>query len=220
MTRRYSSEKLKAMLLKVPKARYIWATSYFLLGKSALHKVGWFRSVWSGEPVDRNGRPIPWITYPCIHFLETRIQSSHRIFEYGSGNSTLWFAKRAKSIVSVEHDRDWHRYMKRKLPDNARIRYVPLGDSYPKAILDEEGFFDIIVIDGRMRVSCAQRALNRLGRTGVLVWDNTDRKEYARGIRYLRNKGFKQLDFVGQFPSSPRNSVTSIFYRQRNVFDL
>lgn len=50
---------------------------------------------------------IPWISIPAIKFIEGKINPSMTIFEYGSGGSTLFFARKAKSVISIEHDHGW-----------------------------------------------------------------------------------------------------------------
>ncbi|MDZ4716524.1 MAG: hypothetical protein SH819_13755 [Cytophagales bacterium] len=54
---------------------------------------------------------MPWITLIArdylSHFLEKRPKESVRVFEYGSGGSSLFFIRRAANVVSVEHDRLW-----------------------------------------------------------------------------------------------------------------
>lgn len=49
----------------------------------------------------------PWITFAAIRFLEKNVKENMHVFEYGVGGSTLFFAKRAKEVVSVEHDPIW-----------------------------------------------------------------------------------------------------------------
>lgn len=45
--------------------------SLYCLRKSGyLKKAGWFRSYKEQLPIDNNGNPIPWMTYPSISFLE------------------------------------------------------------------------------------------------------------------------------------------------------
>jgi len=72
-------------------------------------------------PVDKEGKALPWLNYPAIQFLDKRISEEHTIFEYGSGNSTEWLAKRVDTIVSVEHDLDWSERVAPELPDNAHL---------------------------------------------------------------------------------------------------
>lgn len=50
---------------------------------------------------------IPWITFSAIQFLKRILSSDMRVFEYGSGGSTLFFARRVSEVISVEHDDEW-----------------------------------------------------------------------------------------------------------------
>lgn len=50
----------------------------------------------------------PWITFSAIKFLEETLKKNMKIFEYGSGGSTIFFCKRAETVVSVEHDKNWY----------------------------------------------------------------------------------------------------------------
>lgn len=50
---------------------------------------------------------IPWITFTALEWLNNNIKPEMRVFEYGSGGSTLYFVKKVKEVVTVEHDNDW-----------------------------------------------------------------------------------------------------------------
>ncbi|MEO9145213.1 MAG: hypothetical protein ABI237_06605 [Ginsengibacter sp.] len=50
---------------------------------------------------------IPWLVFGSIDFLDKWLKPSMTIFEYGSGGSTLYFAKRVSKIFSIEHDPEW-----------------------------------------------------------------------------------------------------------------
>ncbi|MGC1360796.1 MAG: hypothetical protein WA826_06450, partial [Silvibacterium sp.] len=58
--------------------------------------------------VSKNGEPIPWYTYPIIDFLSDRDFKNKNILEFGGGQSTLWWAKRARRVVTFEGKREWH----------------------------------------------------------------------------------------------------------------
>ena len=49
----------------------------------------------------------PWITFSAIEFLKKTLKENMRVYEYGVGGSTLFFAKRVKEVVSVEHEPGW-----------------------------------------------------------------------------------------------------------------
>jgi hypothetical protein len=49
----------------------------------------------------------PWITFPARYFLRRILTRDFRVFEFGAGGSTLFFAKRVKELVTVEHEAEW-----------------------------------------------------------------------------------------------------------------
>lgn len=49
----------------------------------------------------------PWITFEAGAFLRSVVTSGALVFEYGTGGSTVFYAKRAKRVISVEHDVAW-----------------------------------------------------------------------------------------------------------------
>jgi hypothetical protein len=64
-----------------------------------LKNIGWINTFNNKMPVDGNNNPLPWVTYSFIDFISERLTNSMDIFEYGSGNSTLWYSKKVKSGV-------------------------------------------------------------------------------------------------------------------------
>jgi hypothetical protein len=52
--------------------------------------------------------PSPWLTPGSILFFEEWLTKDMKGAEYGSGISTLFFAKRSKQVVSIEHYKPWH----------------------------------------------------------------------------------------------------------------
>lgn len=191
-----------------------------LLG--AFRKLGWYRSVELRMPVDNDGEPLPWYTYPLIQFLEPRVGSGWNVFEFGSGNSTLWWSKRVASVMSCEHDPEWFGQMEGKFPPNVTYRLHRLtdADDYIGGAKVTEGPYDCIVIDGRERTQCAKRALSALSANGIFVWDNSDREQYAEGYAFLLEQGFRRIDFWGFGPLNSEPWCTSVFYRQNNCLGI
>lgn len=183
---------------------------------------GWLRSLLVRRPLDREGNPLPWITYPALEFLEPRISPAMRIFEYGSGNSTLWWAKRVSLVVSCEHDYSWYQNVRSRIPGNVRLNYRELspGGEYSRMVATYRNEFDIIVIDGRDRNNCAKQCLPALKADGVILWDNSDRDSYTEGFRFLLDSGFSRIDFPGMGPVNLSPWCTSLFYREENCFGI
>ena len=214
-------DTLRAFLMRSP-AGAEWVACRALRRDSHLRHAGWFRSVYKSASVDAADEPLPWYTYAAIHFVAGRVQPEMSVFEYGSGNSTLWWSRRVAHVSSSEHDRQWYTAMKDQFPANVNCQFVELDeqDSYPLSIRKTSQRFDVIVIDGRQRNRCAQAALDALTDRGVIIWDNTDREEYRPGVEGLLQANFRRLDFHGMAPINTLASCTSVFYRPGNVFGI
>src|SRR5690606_35996609 len=103
------------------------------------------------------------------------------VFEYGAGASTVWLALRAGEVVSVEHHAGWYETIAPLVgrSSNATVWHRQLEDEdYVGAIAEAEGKFDLVVIDGRRRVECLNRAISRLAPGGVVLFDDTGRRRY------------------------------------------
>lgn len=195
---------------------------YSLRTTGPLQEDGWFRSYREDLPVDRNGNPIPWLTYSAIEFLAKRIHSQMSIFEYGCGASTLWWSSRIREVISCEHDENWYQQVITKIPSNVTLYHIALEneEGYSKKVADFVQRFDIIIIDGRERVNCAINSLNALKDDGLIVWDNSDREEYEEGYQFLFSKGFRKIEFIGMVPSLNLKNETGIFYRDNNCLGI
>jgi Methyltransferase domain len=185
---------------------------------AVLRLQGWQGSVRLGAAVDAHNLPLPWYSYPAIEWLETRIRSSDRVFEYGAGHSTLWYAGRVREVVAVEHDTGWADRIAAQAAANVillRRTAMTSGPTSPyvSTLLEQDGAFDVITIDGAERVSCARTAPARLQDSGVVVFDNSDRPAYREGIEHLHSVGLQRIDLYGFSPGNGTVSCTSIFGR-------
>ena len=178
---------------------------------------GFGRSARRGLPVDASGAPLPWYTYPAIEYLAQVDLAGLRIFEYGSGHSTLYFKARGARVTSVESDPAWQAKLAALHPD-LRILLRERRDDYVRAIDAEEGRFDLIAIDGRWRHACALAAPARLAPGGLIVLDNSDL--HPRSARALREAGFFQVSFNGFGPVNPYTWTTSFFLRSDCRLDV
>jgi len=151
----------------LPDLRILYSFKY----SGILSDYGWWESYKRGLPIDKQGNPIPWVTYPFIEFIEGRLKNNLEVFEYGSGNSTFWYAKRVKYVTSVEHDRDWYEKIKSNLPENVSLFYKELvyGGDYSRFILFQNKKFNIVSIDGRDRVNCIIHSINAITEDGIII---------------------------------------------------
>ncbi|QJD95532.1 class I SAM-dependent methyltransferase [Mucilaginibacter robiniae] len=190
--------------------------------KGYLDTVGWFNAFDSQAPVDYNNRPIPWVTYSFIDFIKDRLRPEHAVFEFGSGNSTLFYAQRTGIVVSVEHDQEWYEKINKTKPDNAEIIFCELqtdGD-YCRMPTKLGEAFDIIIVDGRDRVNCCKQAVGALTPNGVIVLDDSERPDYKEGVNFLLQQGFRQIPFSGISPGLFYYKSTTVFYKSDNCLGI
>lgn len=187
-----------------------------------LKDVGWFNSFQFLKPVDKNLKPIPWCTYPFIDFIEQRLNKTLNVFEFGAGYSTLFFAQRVKAVIAVEHNEFWFKEMKKYNLSNAEIilHQLDAEKNYSKVLNSVKQKFDIIFIDAEERNECMINAIAHLSAKGILILDDSEREEYLEGISFLRDSGFRQIDFWGIAPSILFKKNTTIFYKENNCLSI
>jgi hypothetical protein len=182
-------------------------------GTNMLETSGWLQSLQAGRPVDRQGAPIPWMNYGAIDFIGAKITADMRVFEWGAGFSSLWFAKHVKEVISIEENVAWYRELKPQLPSNVALMCLPARDDYVRAIRTTTGEFDVIVIDGVHRNECASESISRLSANGMVVFDNSDGSDYDSSMAMFNQAGFLRIDFWGLIPSYLYKNCTSILFR-------
>ena len=182
------------------------------------HHYGIFNSIYNSKPINSINKPVPWITFPAIDYLSKFDFSDKTIFEFGSGQSTLFWAERFSEVISVESDKEWYSYVKKSLPNNSNVVYQPSLNEYASSIIKTNKQFDVILIDGDCRDECVFSSLHCLKDNGMLILDNSE--HYSDITKFLREKGFFQIDFVGYSPLNRFVSVTSVFIRLTNKIQL
>ena len=189
--------------------------------KSAQREDGWFRSFDTKQSVDAAGHALPWCTYSFIKFIEPRLKKDFTVFEYGCGNSTLWYAQRVNLVISVEHNILWMNSISKKYIPHSIIvhREIP-NKIYACSISEWNQTFDIIIIDGEDRNACVEESVKYLSQAGIIVFDNSQLLEYQSSLAHLKQIGFKEISFIGTLPIVPHNNTTTIFYRSDNCLGI
>jgi hypothetical protein len=153
-------------------------------------------------------RGLPSISLPAICALDDYLTRDMRVFEWGSGMSTLFFARRAFDVVSIEHDPGWFEKVGDALgywditasrfliePQKGLITdYCSHQQGYETVnfkvyvesitIFPDE-YFDVILVDGRARCACLEQAQLKLKRGGLLVLDDAARMIYQWAIEKI-----------------------------------
>jgi hypothetical protein len=139
--------------------------------------------------------------------LKKKIPDSSKVFEWGSGGSTLFLGKNAHSVNSIEHDTKWFEEVNLKVSQSRltsiqlKLAEINLDNQeaferceYLKA-LDHE--VDFVVVDGEdhfgpdstwsARTSCFQRAQKFISKGGIILVDDSWRYPEIRNLSQAKD---------------------------------
>jgi hypothetical protein len=174
---------------------------------------------------------VPWWSYRAIDVVDAWLaarQRPIRIFEFGSGASTIWLSRRAEKVHTVEHHKGFWEHIRPTFEARGNIDsslVEPVPSEHPKVpsakerhagldfadyvatIDDVGGSFDLIVIDGRAREACLAASLPHLAADGIIVFDNSRRRRYRRAIS---ESGLSEDRYPGLTPTLPYPEQTSV----------
>ena len=227
----YLKSKLLGFILKVFNKKDVVNKLLNETEKEAINYVnygflankGYWESWKKKEPLDNDRFPLPWVTYSFIDFIENRLNKNMRLFEFGSGNSTLYYSKRVKEVYTVENDLSWYNKIRSTLPNNVKIKYLELevGGDYCSSVICSERNYDIIIVDGGDRENSLLNAAKGVKENGVIILDDSERKEYRNSISELKKLGYRNIDFWGISPGfMAYNKCTSVYYKEHNVLGI
>jgi len=149
------------------------------------HLPCWHRSLMTLE--------LPWFSYGAIRFLDAWLKPHHAVFEYGGGGSSVFLARRAGEVLTMESDLSWHAEIERAAAErglrNIRCEYFDLGDHNAAQFRDNPFFhrirgrrWDVVVIDcycgfatsptGLLRPYAFELAREFLAPNGIIVLDD------------------------------------------------
>jgi predicted O-methyltransferase YrrM len=167
---------------------------------------------------------LPWFSYAAIDFLAKHLTPTMNVCEYGSGGSTLFFARRTHTVFSIEDNEKWFALVSQRLEElglqNVQMKLCPFdfknpegfeNSTYLHALPDRK--FDVLVIDGseewsQVRPTCFQHAEAFIAPGGLIVVDDSWRYP---GLR-LKNRAKRHQVFKSVGPCRPGVTSTDIFF--------
>ena len=196
-----------------------WA-EYFVRcadGRTAFSDLqSWLTTTLAGNDLPRLCGRSPWLSLPAVRWLEAHIHKSMRVFEWGSGNSTMFFARRTERVVSIEHDQNWFGRMSQELASrrisNVNLHFYPTTISggpgggysdYVRSIRQyDDASFDLILVDGRARCECLRLARKKVRPGGCILLDNAELPKYSGATRLFNQPGWVVRHIEGPVPGN------------------
>ncbi len=154
----------------------------------------------------------PWFSYTATQWLASNLRSTMRVFEYGSGGSTLFFSARVASVVSVEDDAKWHGMVSARIAElgrkNVELRHRAFDFHHPQDFATSEYVgairdgapWDLVVVDGQdwtfhERPVCFAAAEEWIAPGGMILVDDSWRYRQLRDSP--RPREFRIFESVG-----------------------
>ena len=169
------------------------------------------------------------------------------VFEYGSGASTIYVAKLAGRLFTVEHDAAWHAMVSTALTQHRigncvyqlrepffdkKATFALRSDPGPVLIADPsekenpgadfgsyiaaidehpDHTFDLVLVDGRARHACIERALPKIKIGGYLMLDNANDLRLVDCLELMHP--YQRTDLHGIAPGWPPARWTTSVWR-------
>ena len=184
---------------------------------------GWLRYPAARWRARRGKTPErPWIVPAAVGWLRRRIRSDWAVLELGSGRSTVWFARRAGSVLSFEDNEYWYPRTQERLAEaglanvDLRLREV---EGFPKEVAElPDASFDLVLVDfleapAVTRIDALKPAMKKVRPGGYLLLDDSDRPGYREAYELL--DGWRERRFIGVKDEWPEACETAIFRRRR-----
>ena len=146
---------------------------------------------------------LPWWSFAAIEEAD-RLFPGKRIFEWGSGGSTLRYAQKGAQITAIEDDSAWMAAVQTALEkagatQRVTMKYIPFdfdqaahfaSSAYCQALND--GSWDVVIIDGqdktfRERITCFRQAEPLMQPGTIILVDDFWRYEELLGSNRARN---------------------------------
>ena len=172
-------------------------------------EYGFLESSKKNIPVNDKNEIMPMYTYPCYEWLNSIDWNGSKVFEYGTGYSTIWWQNKNVDYHAVEDNKQWHDMIE----DKTNIEYKPGHHKYIESIYKYDFKFDVIVIDGVVRFDCIKPALEKIKDDGIIIFDNTDWHKDSK--EELDKSDLIPIHFHGFKPLHVDSETTSCYVNRK-----
>ena len=122
----------------------------------------------------------PWWTESSIKMVQAVLKPSWRVYEFGSGGSTVWLAQKVNRVRSIEDNHHWLVKVKEEIAArnicNVDVVYrdITMGDYMHDILSFPDESFNLIIVDNNFRrVEAFEKAVARVKRGGFILLDDS-----------------------------------------------
>lgn len=134
---------------------------------------------WNPQKISVANTPL-WAPEAVNHisnFLKNNLHS--KVLEFGSGGSTVWLSQHDATVTSIEHNLEWFNAVQSAINMYNNTQLMHRNRPYFDVVNEfEDGYFDLVIVDGRDRNDCVASSLKKIRDGGLLVLDDAQRTRY------------------------------------------
>ena len=141
---------------------------------------------------DAKGVWFPWYTWPFLHVLDSWDLRDCEVLELGGGWSTLWWASRAKKVLTIDNASNWVDGLRKVVPAHCRVELADTASAQLK--LAQIQRWDVVIIDGFARSEALAEVMSLVKEGSVVIYDNSERMTQAQlePLRYCERHSYPQ----------------------------
>lgn len=171
---------------------------------------------------------VPWMTPGAVRKLDELLRPSDQVIEVGTGGSTLFFARRAQSVIGIEPAVDWADIVVRETQSRGICNAHIIAEPNPQAVLKIAGRLGGCTVlsvdpdDGYDRDQLQEILARRAGdQLEVVAMDNYGAQSlFSRSFDWTNDQVIDSLPgtgWEGKSFNDPkwRGHGTRVFWRRR-----
>ena len=157
----------------------------------------------------------PALSIPFLDWLNTYDFSDYKMIEFGSGDSTNYFADRFLSVTSFETNEEWYNHLSKKIKNNVDYRLLSqknaISGNYDISI-DEK---TVVIVDIAGDRTYFMKSFFNKNQPYMLFFDNAE--WYPDTCQYIQNLGYSEIPFWGIRFDEHYDKKTSVFIKHGYV---
>lgn len=158
----------------------------------------------------------PMLSLPFLDWFESYDFSDFNLIEFGSGNSTNYFADKVETVVSFETDINFYNNFKSSLSENIDYRFIQKYDLENKIPDVEINDKTIVFVDSASNRFLLTKNILQIKSPNILILDNSN--EYKNTCKFLYGEGYSEIPFWGLRFTEVEEACTSVFIK--NNFNM
>jgi len=153
----------------------------------------------------------PMLSLPFLDWFESYDFSKFDLVEFGSGNSTNYFAEKVKNVISFETDIDYYNNLKPKLLNNVDYRFIEkdnLENKTPNIDISQK---TIVFVDCAANRFLTTKNIFNMGLPNIFILDNSEALKNT--CKMIYEKGYLEIPFWGIRLMETQEACTSVFIK-------